>query len=158
MGDAQVEQAIVRIKENHAETGNAFVLENVKIWRRLAAEFGRRQGWALTSPARHFTVEALIERRPDRGTSHKRGTRMRPGDPLFDHRYCYRETGYPFCAAAVAAHLYDNSADNPGDLPQMATSLGLVLTWPSDFPSWWFPGRTVLALIVPARPRHSLAA
>jgi hypothetical protein len=69
---------------------------------------------------------------------------------LFDHTYCYREASRPYRAAAVAAHLYNNSVDHPGDLAERAERMGLTLSWP-DFPSWWYPGRTALALYVPAQ-------
>jgi hypothetical protein len=103
---------------------------------------------------RWFTVEKLAG---------KRVPYLKQHEPerfpyLFDHSYYFREAQSPYRPAAVAAHLYGNSAAKPGDLAETATGLGLVLDWVTDFPSWWYPGWTSLALITPARALSRQAA
>lgn len=100
-----------------------------ELLRILAEEFGRRNGLALTQKGR---VPKRFTEHWDGAYSHYR----------FDHPYMYwdRSTKRHF----VAAHLY-RSIDGPEIYePNHKVRLrGEVIT---DFPSWWYPGRTTLVL------------
>lgn len=157
MSDTEVEEAIARISEIHAAEARINVYnkrllnERSDLADKLAAEFGRRHDWRLTRTP--FRIEALAEGKPHTGVAYRNATMLETYRNLFDHPYCYRSMVRPYRAVAVAAHLYNNSADRPGDLWSLAAKLGLEVSWPS-FPSWHFPGRTAIALVVAATPRN----
>jgi hypothetical protein len=115
---------------------------------KLASEFRRKRGWILANG--EFTIEALANRSPHNGIGHHKTTLLGQHSELFDHFCCYREGNRPYRAAGVAAHLYNNSCDQPGNLHDLVSRLGLTLTWPTDFSSWWYPGWTALAFLSPA--------
>jgi hypothetical protein len=100
----------------------------------LADEFGRRHGWRWTY--RYFDIAAL---RGESLASDAFGDQFHY--PFGDHAFFYRfMNGWP---ASVACHLYD--ADPPRILA-WAHAHGLQASFPADFPSWWFPGRTTLVV------------
>jgi hypothetical protein len=167
--DSDVEGSIARILEIMAErsrllaVGNRTVryadhvlnVESYELNARLAGEFGRRHGWIRAKST--FWNPEILARRSTTASSMRSGESMGLPHDLFDHAYCYREASRPYRAAGIAAHLYNNSAEHPGDLTERAGRLGLVLSWP-DFPSWWYPGHTALALYVTASQTLSRAA
>ena len=172
MSDVDVEQAIDRIREIHDEwnlhaerkqagepvprfAGLAIDEEWRRLGARLAAEFGRRHGWIRAR--RRFWSPAILARRSTHASSMRQADTYGLQHDLFDHAYGYREPNRPYRAAGIAAHLYDSSADHPGDLAASAKSMGLILSWP-DFPSWWYPGHTALALYVPSQSMIQRAA
>lgn len=158
--DADVEKATARILEIMDEqnrlikAGNRavryadhrLVIEENDIRSQLAAEFGRRHQWMRAK--RDFSIEVLAGRLHHSGLDYARQASFGCHYDLFDHPYCYRDVARPYRAAAVVAHLYNNSAEKPGNLSVLAGQLGLTVSWP-DFPSWWYPGRTHLVLVTP---------
>ena len=131
-----------RQRLDHLKTvqAHAAALAADRSW--MVREFARRTGWRHRR-GDHFTRAMLAEGRKRRGV----------GDRDFlgwsDHDYFLRDAnGIP---VAVAGHPYDVEA--PGrraDYERSAAAHGLVVTFPTDFPSWWFPGRTTLVLFRPA--------
>jgi len=97
----------------------------------LAAEFGARHGWMI-GPA--FSVRTLRE--GARTTGRLYDTRGGWDQAFTDHPFFYRSNGR---AAALAAHLFGSTAG----ADEWAASVGLVVRR-SNFPSWWYPGRTTL--------------
>ncbi len=106
----------------------------------LTCEFARRRGWKFRRED-HFTHAMLADGRK----------RRRPSDDgswrgWADHDHFFRlPDGTP---AAVASCPYEG-AYSPGYLA-VARGHGLNVTFPTDFPSWWYPGRTTLVLFEPA--------
>ena len=64
-----------------------------------------------------------------------------------DHRGFWKANGRP---VAVSAHLYSCDEAQREAAHSWAYSRGLVATFPVDFPSWWYPGRTTLIEITRA--------
>lgn len=169
MSDQAVEAAVARILAINAERARRLAagdkrvqyadhllnVEHGDLRAALAIEFGRRHGWNRARSI--FWNAGVLARRSTTASSIRTGESFGLEGDLFDHSYCYREASRPYRAAAIAAHLYNNSASKPGDLAEKANSLGLTLSWP-DFPSWWLPGSTSLALYVPATSLLSRAA
>lgn len=109
----------------------------------LTCEFARRRGWKFRRREDHFTHAMLADRRKRR--------RWYEQDFLgwSDHDHFFRDLGGN--PAAVAGHPYD--LDRPGARAGYAASAarcGLKATFPTDFPSWWYPGRTGFVLFEPA--------
>ena len=102
----------------------------------IAAEFGRRRGWTY--------------RQHDRVAHGDMSGRWTPPDAhhLVDNAYTFRHPdGSP---AAVAGHVYDGDREDARrDLRRRAGRFGLVASFPTDVPSWWFPGGTTLVLFEP---------
>lgn len=109
--------------------------------RLLAIEFGHRRGWKL-SP-RVFSPYCL-ERRGRRDSFTVRCYSCWPSD-IADHPFAYRADGR---AAAVAAHVYDL---DEAQARAWAGRQRLAVEFPTDFPSWWFPGWTRLVLFTPLK-------
>ena len=109
----------------------------------LISEFARRHGWKIRKHD-NFTTGMLAERRSRRGPLEQRYV----GIGWSDHDFFFRRLdGTP---AAVAGHPYD--ADTPeqrAGYEAFAARAGLRVTFPMDFPSWWYPGRTTLVLFEP---------
>ena len=86
--------------------------------------------------------------------------RIRPDDlserwtSLEDNNLC--SNAYTFrhrdgSPAAIAGHVYNGDREDVRrDLQLKADGAGMILSFPTDLPSWWFPGRTTLVLFVPA--------
>jgi hypothetical protein len=108
----------------------------------LAAEYGRRRGW-LPAKSR-FTLEALRDRKQHSYRCYP--NQDEPFPSFFDHCYFYRMPDRT--AAAIVAHPY--SADFPR-ISAWAAEHGLRAEMPADFPSWHFPGRTVLLVFTPLK-------
>jgi hypothetical protein len=113
--------------------------------RRLAIDFGARNGWTLSRT--EFGIGTLGKGKvhghmgfggpyysdnPYPGTYHNQ----------FDHPYFYRRDRK---AAAIVAHLY-NYPGNHDSCVAIAERYGLAFSAPDDFPSWWFPGATRLVV------------
>ena len=115
----------------------------------MTCEFVRRHGWKFRRDD-HFTQDMLADRRRRR-RAYEQG-----GIGWSDHDYYLRDAaGFP---AAVAGHPYD--ADRPGrreKYRQWAAEYGLVVSFPDDFPSWWYLGRTTLVLFEPAKTLIAIA-
>ncbi len=106
--------------------------------RELAVEFGRRQGWKLTTAG--FALSKL-SRRPAR----ELGQWSSPGlydSYCMDHPFYYRDENGP---VAVAAHLYAGERKE-ADVIAFAERLGCAVSLDEDFPSWWYPGQTRLVV------------
>jgi len=71
-----------------------------------------------------------------------------------DHRYFFRRNRK---ASAVAAHVYGTR--NPdkvhADCMAFAERAGLQVTFPTDWPSWWYPGETILVVFWPGTVAHA---
>jgi hypothetical protein len=111
--------------------------------KRLAVDFGRRYGWQ--SSDRPFTIRTLA-----RGGVHDSEELAGSYDPEFcDHPHWYRSRRH---ARAIAAHLYVTGSDQEsavkarqGEILIWAAARGLQASFP-DYPSWWYPGWTMLVL------------
>jgi hypothetical protein len=175
ISDADVTATIARNLEIRTETrrlreaGNQRVayadhplnIEVVNNQLMLAAEFGRRHGWIRAKTS--YSIEALAGRKPANG-GRGQNTPLGNHHDLFDHHTSYREATTPFRAAGVSAHLYGYLPGTPeaikypksafsreklANMHALAWQLGLELTWPTDFPSWWNPGSTTLVVYTP---------
>jgi hypothetical protein len=112
----------------------------------LSAEFARRHGWRECGP---FGISALsgIAQDPELTWWERRLADDFPY-PFADHGYFYRaDDGRP---AALAVHLYDAE---PEKVTTWAAEHGLQATFPTDFPSWWYPGWTTLVVYQRAKAR-----
>lgn len=100
---------------------------------RLADEFGRRRGWKRS--------KARLHRYRMNGASLIIGP-LELGERL-DHVYLYwiPETR----RHAIVSHVYEHQADYPSDAA-FAAKHNLIVDYPTDFPSWWYPGRTTLVV------------
>ena len=100
----------------------------------IATEFGRRRGWTY--------------RQHDRVTPGELSDRWTAPDDhhLVDNAYTFRRSdGSP---AAVVGHVYNGDREEVRrDLRRQAHRFGLVVSFPTDVPSWWFPGGTTLVLL-----------
>jgi hypothetical protein len=102
-----------------------------KIQNQLAAEFGRRRGWVQTAKR----TEACPVLFPW------------PVHSPVDHPYSYR---MPDGRYAVASHVYDCDQEEIKANRALASEHNLVVEYPTDFPSWWYPGHTKLVVWYPA--------
>jgi hypothetical protein len=96
----------------------------------ISDSYGARRGWREAS--KRFPLSALA--------------RLRVADEdweqeFTDHRSFWTLHDRPF---AVAAHLYGCDDRVRDAACAWAASRGLQATFPVDFPSWWYPGRTTL--------------
>lgn len=112
-------------------------IELAALRHRMAMDFGRARGWALTS--RPFDVTALSgRRRVDRGRLAK-----------VDWPRAYAEGASRYVAGGrpvgLAAHLHAASSGERRSAAAWARSNGLAASFP-DSPSWFMPGRTAVVL------------
>jgi hypothetical protein len=121
--------------------------EEIELWEeirslqgQLADEFGRRNGWRR---GKWFSIETL-SRNGVRETSAD-GWHYPDGWPQIDHCYFYRKNRR---ASALVVHLYDARGPDDERIIAWAKSAGLVASFP-DYPSWWLPGRTTIAVYEP---------
>jgi hypothetical protein len=109
---------------------------------RLAVEFGRRRGWQMTRSGFQPSVLA------------RRGTRNGYRDfadrwQFTDHTYRYKIGRH---AAGIATHPYDVDDRFRDGARRWAEQCGIRVEFPTDFPSWWYPGRTTLVVFTPLAP------
>lgn len=97
----------------------------------LAERFGELHDWHLAF--KPFSLDDLANRSTQ---SNFKGS---PGD----HPYYYRKKAKPYRASAIALHEYN------WEQTELAAHNGLRTQTVTDFPSWWYPGRTTLVLITP---------
>jgi hypothetical protein len=102
-----------------------------KIQKRLAVEFGLRRNWALMPNP----YEAIRELFPW------------PIESPVDHPYSYR---MPDGRYAIASHVYDCDQEEIAANRVLAAERNLTVEYPTDFPSWWYPGHTKLAVWRPS--------
>ena len=128
-----------RLDHHKAVQAHAAALASDRTW--MVREFARRHGWWHRRDD-HFTRAMLTEQR----------RRRRPSDGDYrgwsDHDYFLRDAeGAP---AAVVGHPYDlSTVERRVALARGADAYGLRVTFPDDFPSWWYPGRTAIVLFEP---------
>jgi hypothetical protein len=126
------------------ETRNAEaqrLFEQKAIQHHLAVAFGHRHGWTLSHS--EFTLRCLARR-----AHHDPYGLFQGNADALDHPYFYRAQRR---AAAIAVHLYRGAGDTAEDqVTAWAASHGLAASFPTDFPSWWFPGWTRLVVYQPA--------
>lgn len=104
--------------------------------RALSDAYGARRGWRRA--AERFPVRALA--RVSRAEEE--------WEPKFvDHYSFWVSDGRP---VAVVAHLYGCDEALREAACAWAALRGLRATFPVDFPSWWYPGRTTLIEITRA--------
>jgi hypothetical protein len=115
------------------------LLEHEAIQHHLAAEFGQRNGW---KPGIGFSPSMLARR----AIFPRRNESWTTTSDTIDHPYFYRADRR---AAAIAAHLYHGTARRQG-IVAWAEHHNLTATFPTDFPSWWYPGATTLVVYEPA--------
>jgi len=105
----------------------------------LARAFGARHGLAPTSGP--FSITALREgRKPGGWNSLQAAWDLH----LTDHPTFYRTPDRR--AAAVAAHLYGLTDETRWRCVAWAAAHRLDVAFPTDFPSWWYPGWTKLVV------------
>jgi hypothetical protein len=104
--------------------------------RTLWEAYGDCRGWSRT--AEPFPVRALASVSAA-GQEWKR--------EFTDHHSFWTKAGRP---AAVAAHLYSCGRELRTSASIWAARHGLQAAFPTDFPSWWNPGRTTLIEITRA--------
>lgn len=109
---------------------------------RLAVEFDRRHGWRMT---RSLFRPSVLARRGTRNGYCDFTDRWR----FTDHTYSYKIGHY---AAGIATHPYDVDDRFRYDARRWAEPRGLRVEFPTDFPSWWYPGRTTLVVFTPLAP------
>lgn len=116
-------------------------LAALKGW--MADEFGRVRGWRQSRSG--FDVAVLAAGKMNSG-----GRRSYYGWPhkFSDHRCYFRWPDRR--AAAVVGQPYALTADTRRDAEHWAAANGLRVSFPTDFPSWWYPGHSTLVLFEPA--------
>ena len=105
--------------------------------RALRAEFGQRHGWTWNEDARG--AQHLFGKRPQWHEMER--------PPYADHGSHYRVGRQ---VVALVEQPYDSekgrlAPERRAERVAWASDRGLLLTTP-DFPSWWYPGWTVLCL------------
>jgi hypothetical protein len=63
--------------------------------------------------------------------------------PMMDHAYFYRVNGRP---VAIVAHPYMHDPGVRSECEHWAHDNGVLISFPTDFPSWWYPGHSTLVL------------
>lgn len=106
---------------------------------RLASDFGECYNWKRTK--KYFTPEVLARRGVWDGRCHD-AIACWPQE-FIDHPYFYR-TGTR--ASALVSHLYNMSPSIKTAAQVWADKNGLSVSFPDNYPSWWFPGSTTLVL------------
>jgi hypothetical protein len=126
--------------------------ENDAHKRAIIREYAAARGWTR---ARHaaFSLECLAEGRIRRSRALYSLTLSR-SRPLLDHLYWFKAGRLP---AAIVSHPYRFWEGEPPirEWAASAAELGLAVTVPDDFPSWWYPGWTVLIELLPLAARGS---
>lgn len=108
----------------------------LNLHRTISRAYGTRRGWVRAGD--QFSIEALTDMKaPEDGRE----------EEFTDHRSFWTVAGRP---AAIVAHLYGCDEVKREAARIWAASLGLQVTFPTDFPSWWNPGRTTLIEITRA--------
>jgi hypothetical protein len=110
--------------------------------RRLARAFATLRRWEKSATA--FTIETLDARGTEIDLLCERG-----GRSYLDHASYYRVGRN---AAAIVAHLYGCGVERRAEVEVWAAEHGLRATFPTDFPSWYYPGKTTLVVYEPMRP------
>jgi hypothetical protein len=106
---------------------------------RLANEFARRRRWKR-SRARTIGQRDDFSGEREEGFF---GHRYPCLNPPFDHPYAFRDENGRL---VLASHVYRDLGDAEGEAEdrRIAAEMGLTVEHVSDFPSWWYPGRTQL--------------
>jgi hypothetical protein len=110
--------------------------QSLKHQNALADAYGVRRGWRKAR--KRFVLGALAV-----GC----GAEDEWPHEFADHRSFWEVGGRPF---AVCAHLYGCDEDTRSAARAWAASRGLTVSFPVDFPSWYYPGRTTLIEITRA--------
>ena len=108
----------------------------------LAVRFAEERGLKLAGrPFGPSTLARRSTRRPLRNLDTWPARFM-------DHGYYYRDRKKR--ATAAVAHLYaDYAAFDFGPIFAFAEKVGLQVSLPTTFPSWWYPRRTTLVVYSP---------
>lgn len=146
MTDAEIEKAAARIaavKRGDEVVSSATEMDNMRT--SLATEFGCRQGW-----------------------TYRQYDRISPGDlsgrwtapeddPLVSNAYTFRHPdGSP---AAIVGHVYGTAPNETCNvLTKRGETLALSVSFATNFPSWWYPGRTTLVVFEPAAANRRATA
>lgn len=112
---------------------------------RLARAFGEARGWRV-SPS-DFDEATLAAGKTSAGRR-RRHYGSEWNCALLDHITFYRRPDRR--AVAVVGQPYDLGAEAMDEADQWAAGRCLRITFPTDFPSWHYPGRTRLVLVEPA--------
>ena len=141
MNDAEIASAAERIAvQKRGDEGrpkfDGVAIDGLRT--QIATEFGRRRGWTFCDQYDRIRPVDLSER----WTSLE-------DNCLCSNAYTFRlPDGTP---AAIAGHVYKGDRESVRqDLQRKADGAGMVLSFPTDVPSWWFPGGTTLVLFEPA--------
>lgn len=100
--------------------------------RKLAEEFGRRHGW--TWRQKDYGAQELFGKQP---LWHNRDL-----PPHHDHGSGYRIGRKP---VAIVSQPYRTDESARAEMQYWAEERGLLALFPA-FPSWWYPGRTILCV------------
>ena len=102
----------------------------------MATEFGKLRGWKRS--------KARLRRGNMRTMEEESIFGDLQGMPRVDHPWAY------WCPETrrhiVASHDYDCDARRQADNAAFAARNNLIVEYPGDFPSWWYPGSTTLVL------------
>jgi len=113
--------------------------EQISIIRhRLARDYGALRGWTWSEST---FGPAVLSRRGVHGARDHSG--QWPGGGIADHNYFYRANRR---AAALVTHPYDV---DQAKMEAWATEHRLKVSFPTDYPSWWYPGRTSIVVYEP---------
>ena len=123
-----------------SETKCAIEINIIK--RKLAMIFGAIYGWRLTD--RPFTASVLARRGVWDGHT---GCAFDTWPPQFvDHPYFYRLGNR---ASGLACHDYNTTESSRIATRAWAERSGLTVSFPENFPSWWYPESTTLVVFTP---------
>jgi hypothetical protein len=110
---------------------------------RLIEIFAWRKGWrhsqAWFTPA--MLARGAVPYNPWRSGPNWSGE-------FIDYSYCFRTPDRRAAALATNPYGLHWTADHPS-IRAFCERYGLRATIPTDFPSWWFPGRTTLIVFTP---------
>lgn len=119
---------------NDRKLVETFANREEQLRKMLAATFGERHGWTVGKAFDVWRFKPYHYRLPNYGTY----------PPILDHPYFYWAGDKP---VAVVAHIYDYYERNCKEVERFAADHGLTVQCCEDFPSWWYPGNSVLVVI-----------
>jgi hypothetical protein len=146
MTETEITDAVTKIAAHEGPPLKDWRAERVRwteirgLQRQLADEFGRRNGWQHSD--KWFSLCTLVRN----GVYETETCPQYPAEgDYIDHPYWYRSKRR---ARALAVHLY-SATGRHNDITAWAASNGMRASFPTDFPSWWYPRWTTLVVYEP---------
>jgi len=140
MTDQQVAEIARLIDELcNKKCANDLLLKAYKLQRKLAREYGIRNGWILS---KDYLISDLVNGMTPSKLKVMRSASYddRFNGTLVDHEEYYIDNNGK--AVAVVCHNYGEKEESE----QWASEHGLFVRFPTDFPSWYYPSRTTLTV------------